>query len=164
MEISLKIEDWQEQLVLEMEFCGEKDWLDHMSAAFSGPLRLDATVVRLPGGLTIAGTLNVELQINCSLCFEPFGVAYTLPVQKQWWFETKTGREEEVLSLSQEKLDLRPLFEETLLLELPMIPKCQENCRGLCTQCGANLNLDNCSCQNEVIDFRWEKLKEWQKS
>ena len=46
-----------------------------------------------------------------------------------------------------EGLDLRPLLAEQVLLDLPMKPLCGEDCRGLCAQCGANRNLEDCDCE-----------------
>jgi uncharacterized protein len=45
-----------------------------------------------------------------------------------------------------DEIDLAPLIGEQVLLALPTRPLCAENCRGLCGQCGANLNRDTCHC------------------
>ena len=43
-------------------------------------------------------------------------------------------------------IDLVPLVEQALLLELPLVPLCDDDCRGLCPRCGANLNEGPCQC------------------
>jgi len=46
-----------------------------------------------------------------------------------------------------EHVDLSPLLSEQVILSLPIRPLCDENCRGLCAGCGANLNRDSCRCE-----------------
>jgi uncharacterized protein len=44
------------------------------------------------------------------------------------------------------QLDLREDAREALLLELPITPRCREECRGLCPKCGTDLNPGPCAC------------------
>ena len=44
-------------------------------------------------------------------------------------------------------LDPAEQLRDLLLLELPALPVCHADCRGLCPQCGANLNRETCSCR-----------------
>lgn len=56
-------------------------------------------------------------------------------------------------------IDLGEILREQILLGLPMYPRCVPNCKGLCTICGANLNLEPCDCEREDCDPRWVALK-----
>jgi uncharacterized protein len=59
-------------------------------------------------------------------------------------------------------IDLDPVVREQLLLAVPSYPVCSEECKGLCSVCGANLNERDCGCDRRVPDPRWaglEKLK-----
>lgn len=47
---------------------------------------------------------------------------------------------------------------QAIILALPMHPLCSDNCKGLCTKCGKNLNSGFCGCKIEKIDSRWEGL------
>ncbi len=58
-----------------------------------------------------------------------------------------------------ESLELAEVVREQILLWLPMRWICQEDCRGICSQCGANLNLEDCGCREELADDRWEALR-----
>ncbi len=58
------------------------------------------------------------------------------------------------------EIDLTEDVVENLLLAVPMKKLCKEGCKGLCPNCGANLNKEKCSCKHEKIDPRWEKLKD----
>lgn len=47
-----------------------------------------------------------------------------------------------------------------ILLSLPQKFLCRQDCKGLCPQCGSNLNLGDCACEKRQIDPRLEKLKQ----
>ena len=57
-------------------------------------------------------------------------------------------------------IDVDDLAREQIELALPMARLCTEECRGLCPECGANLNLVDCACSKEQVDIRWAALKE----
>jgi DUF177 domain-containing protein len=56
-------------------------------------------------------------------------------------------------------LHLADLIRQYLLLAVPMHPLCREDCKGLCPQCGRNLNNGGCTCNTESGDERWAALK-----
>ena len=71
------------------------------------------------------------------------------------------GDNEEYIPFSGNDLsvDLVEPVRQALMLALPMMPVCDEDCRGLCSACGANLNEKTCDCKNETADPRWDGLK-----
>jgi uncharacterized protein len=58
-----------------------------------------------------------------------------------------------------EAIDLSELLREQFYLVLPMKPLCRESCKGLCPQCGVNLNVETCACKPEWEDPRLAALK-----
>src|SRR4030067_53970 len=58
-----------------------------------------------------------------------------------------------------DELDLSDLVKEQIILNLPMKPLCNDSCKGICLQCGTDLNSFNCSCSERGIDPRLEVLK-----
>ena len=65
---------------------------------------------------------------------------------------------------SEEEINLSPYIREQVLLALPMRPLCDDDCRGLCAGCGADLNYEPCRCVSSVSDprmalFRTMKLE-----
>jgi uncharacterized protein len=60
---------------------------------------------------------------------------------------------------SGDEMDLSDLVKEQIILNLPMKPLCNNSCKGICLQCGADLNSVNCSCSERGIDPRLEVLK-----
>ena len=57
-------------------------------------------------------------------------------------------------------VDLDPIVREQILLALPMTTVCKDDCKGLCTVCGQNLNEKKCGCDTHVIDPRLAALKD----
>ena len=56
--------------------------------------------------------------------------------------------EDEFDVLSEDKvIDVEPLATAALLLEFPLVPLCDDECKGLCSTCGANLNEGPCGCE-----------------
>lgn len=84
---------------------------------------------------------------SCSRCLGDTKFLYEIPY-------------EEVVEISDiETFDLSELLRQELQLAAPMRVLCDEDCQGLCPQCGVNLNLTSCSCQTEQIDPRLSALK-----
>ncbi|MBC8346630.1 MAG: DUF177 domain-containing protein [Candidatus Marinimicrobia bacterium] len=63
-------------------------------------------------------------------------------------------------SNSEEFIDLSPIIHDLILLEEPLKRLCNESCRGLCPNCGNDLNESQCSCAPKGEDSRWGQLKE----
>lgn len=76
--------------------------------------------------------------------------------------DTLSSDDEEVihlLSANSQEIDLAEGIRESLILAIPMRVLCSEACKGLCPDCGTNLNVKSCNCKHETMDPRWEGLK-----
>ena len=114
-----------------------------------------------------SGSLCAEVTGTCARCAEDFSVAsnrdfrFILAPKSVGNLNGKDLVAEDLeFSLYEgEEVDVSPLIREQLLLALPTRPLCQEGCRGLCPQCGVNLNLTSCTCSAEKLDPRFEALR-----
>ena len=105
----------------------------------------------------IAGTVEMP----CRRCLEPATQAVSEDVHVLFAEPGAEGAEDPdvfVLPLRAGELDLRPAAREQWLLAAPAFVECSEECRGLCTRCGANLNQEPCGCP-PVTDSRWDALR-----
>ena len=104
--------------------------------------------------LFFGGSVQGTLSGQCVRCLE----SYSFPLDRSFSVvlqpTPRLGREIELrqdeLSASfyhGEHIDVSALLHEQVMLALPNAPVCSEECRGLCFQCGINLNQDNCACQ-----------------
>ncbi|MFC1650770.1 DUF177 domain-containing protein [Candidatus Latescibacterota bacterium] len=62
------------------------------------------------------------------------------------------------LPFGEDSIDISENVHDALLLAVPLKPVCKDDCKGLCTQCGANLNISDCSCAKNNTDSRWQAL------
>ena len=116
----------------------------------------------------LVGTVATELELPCSRCLEPFRlpIAATFDLRYLPASEASTDVEREVddedLETSyyrNDEIDLNELLREQFYLALPMKALCREDCRGLCAQCGTNLNMSTCDCAPVWEDTRLAALK-----
>jgi uncharacterized protein len=117
----------------------------------------------------LLGHVQTELGLQCSRCLEPFRLPVSadfdlryLPISEA---STEGEREmaDEDLETSyyrDDQIDLNELLREQFYLALPMKPLCREGCRGLCPQCGTNLNEAVCDCAPAWEDPRLAPLKQ----
>ena len=71
----------------------------------------------------------------------------------------ETDIEQEIYK--EDRVDLRGSVRDQVLLEVPLIHLCREDCKGICSECGTDLNANQCKCRNEgQIDPRLAVLKE----
>ena len=66
---------------------------------------------------------------------------------------------DEFIQVENEQIDLDELFRADILLELPTKYLCNPGCKGICPQCGQNLNQRDCGCNMHQVDPRLEVLK-----
>ena len=80
-------------------------------------------------------------------------------------FDEDEFEDEDALIFNGQEIDLVDIIEQTLDFKIPASVLCKEDCKGLCQGCGANLNIEACSCNEsandeEIIDPRFAKLKD----
>ncbi|CAH0122103.1 MULTISPECIES: DUF177 domain-containing protein [unclassified Paenibacillus] len=132
------------------------------------PLRVDLQASPAPESVVdVRGELHVRMDLNCSRCLAPLTETYVIPFHeqfKQMENPAEADEDEELIFVSEDQVDIKPYVEETLYMNLPYVPLCGEDCKGLCPTCGQNLNEQACSCSNERIDPRLAGLKDFFKS
>jgi len=119
------------------------------------PVTVDAVLEWVSDGLLVTGTVTGGWEGPCRRCLGP--LSGELATQVQELFEAKP-RDGESYPLQHDRIDLEPLAQEALTLDLPLAPLCHEDCQGLCATCGADLNLGDCGCPAPGADQRWAAL------
>lgn len=134
-------------------------------AAFDGPLRVRLEVEESGEDVIATGLLTGTGVMACRRCLEPVGIELDHPVRL--WFragisETEAEAEEDnvyALAPRSRELDLSAAVREHVVLAMPEYVMCKEDCRGLCPQCGTDLNRETCDCTAEPVDDRWAALR-----
>ncbi len=57
------------------------------------------------------------------------------------------------------QINLTPFLREMVLLNHPIKMRCKDDCKGLCSGCGVNLNEEECKCGDAPIDPKWAELR-----
>jgi len=119
--------------------------------------------------IRLRGRLSTGLELQCARCLEPvrqdiqrdFELLYR-PLGADAGKDelSVTDAEAEIGYYQGEGLLLEDVLREQVLLALPLKVTCREDCKGLCPECGKNLNQEQCSCSREVEDPRWAALKD----
>ena len=114
------------------------------------------------GAVHVTGSFRTRIRTACRRCLKP--LERDVSEQFDLVFDPRTSAVEEDLTLYRlnpdaETLDLKDVLRErVLLLTDAGYPVCREECRGLCTGCGAELNFEECTCEEPGPDPRWGPL------
>ena len=147
-----------------------------MDCRVTKPLSASIYVLPTDGGWLVRGSLTGEVALPCSRCAED---AIAVVNSRFEDFEQQPESDElddpggHPAALPQEEspesrlvfvnnaplLDLAAICWEELMLALPVTPLCNTTCKGLCPNCGANLNEGLCACEHEEVDPRMAVLR-----
>lgn len=162
LKVSLTALDRGEVTVREQIAPDDEMW-DGAGLTLATPLDVDLTARSVGDGVFLRGRLRTTVRLACRRCltsveqeiddivdllFEPLG-------------PDDDGAEGEVYPLPERgiELDLRDAVREQVLLRAPDLALCSEDCRGLCPQCGTDLNTGQCDCVPEKAATPWDALK-----
>ena len=109
-------------------------------------------------GVLASGTAQVQLTGECARCLDPIGDSLAVEFQELYVYPESDAQDDEASRLRGELLDLEPVLRDAVVLALPFRPVCQEDCPGLCPECGARLADDPGHDHGEQIDPRWAAL------
>lgn len=131
--------------------------------AFSQPLKGRLVFSNQGDVINVDGEFTTTVRTACSRCLEDAEVPLTIPVDEHWpvddvqhpnrppdegaELETVIGS---IVHLDQGRpiLDLDELMRQLIVAEMPIRVLCEEECQGLCPTCGANLNEEECRCED----------------
>jgi uncharacterized protein len=106
--------------------------------------------------ISIEGTSNIALVIPCDRCTKEVAT----DINTQFNRTINLHNEEDSAFLNGAELDLLKFLSLEILQEFPQKVLCTDECKGLCYQCGANLNNQDCTCDRGHIDIRMAHLKD----
>ncbi|MGA8943559.1 MAG: DUF177 domain-containing protein [Thermoactinomyces sp.] len=133
-----------------------------------GPAHVTARLELIdPDLFVVKARIKAQAKFSCAKCLTEF--RQDLETALQEYFTDDPNRaveseEQEIHLVHENKLDLTPFVREALLLQIPSIPVCREDCKGLCPVCGRNQNTDPCHCQVRTVDPRLAALENWHES
>ncbi|MBI4509084.1 MAG: DUF177 domain-containing protein [Deltaproteobacteria bacterium] len=144
--------------------------------ADSARLHAEAELEKILPNVSLRGHLRGEVTIPCSRCTAPARLDIDVPLRMifvprgEGEGEATPGEPEiegepaeedlDLATYSNDRLDLGQVLREQLLLQLPIAHLCRDDCKGLCPQCGKDLNEGPCGCPPASKDERWAALRQ----
>ena len=116
----------------------------------SRPVTVEGRVYSSADVLHLDLTARSMLDAVCDRCGAPFDLPYEVPFECLLAEELEEDDNDDILLLDNGTVDLGELARETFILNMPSKTLCREDCRGLCSSCGVNLNFEACRCKKEV--------------
>ena len=119
----------------------------------------------------VRGEVKTELTVTCSRCLSSFSrsvekhfdLVYVPDPPVEGGDDINLKYDDlEVGFYRDDRIDLSSVMLEPILIDLPMKMVCDPDCKGLCDQCGINLNTSSCTCE-PTTDTRWQALAEFKK-
>ena len=125
--------------------------------------------IRLAGNeVFLNGHVDTRAQVECDRCLQPVEIPVSADFELEYIsgseYETSaavelTEAEMSVSVFDGKAIDVDEIVKEQILLAVPTRMLCREDCKGICPQCGTDLNAGKCDCVTDDIDPRWAALK-----
>jgi uncharacterized protein len=107
--------------------------------------------------IRVEGHIQTSITYICSRCLNSFSAPLRTALQEM--FSEDEAEDEDVHQVSGRFLELDPYVHEAVHLAIEPRPLCKEDCKGLCPECGVDLNQSSCDCENRRIDPRFAALE-----
>ena len=147
------------KLNIEIEPSGENYVCEMGGFAYAEKSPVSLTITHTENQiLKIEGRGHIAVWIPCSRCLEPVKVDFDICIDEE--VDMKLSDQERVESLDEssyiqdKELDTDKLLHNEILINWPMRVLCKEDCKGICSRCGANLNQGSCDCDTADLDPR----------
>lgn len=121
------------------------------------PIQLHLRLESVVEGVLVSGRADVQLSGQCSRCLGELEGEGSFEFQELFYYPGREVEQDESLIVD-ETVDLEEPIRGAVVLELPFTPLCEEDCLGLCPECGLDLNSDPEHSHGDRVDPRWAKL------
>lgn len=154
-----KADSWVQEVIQKAGFDCSEDFSSHIE------------VFRDSDNVIFHGTISVEVRLICSRCCEPHSFKIDRDFLSTYCKEyKKRGALREEVQLTKgdldltffngEEIDLTELLNEQLQLAIPYRPICKEDCKGICSYCGKDLNFGDCDCEKRSWGLKFSSIIE----
>jgi uncharacterized protein len=116
----------------------------------------DVTLAKNGAEVFVNGEVSFRAALKCADCGIDFEHDYNEPISVEFYHAIPVHAGQKIHELSEDELertfydgdeiDLLPAIRDTVLLAVPIAPLCRPDCKGVCLECGANLNEEECHC------------------
>ena len=129
---------------------------------FRSPATVELEYYRAGQELFFQGNVSGRVIGHCARCTEEYAFDVSKPfacvLLPRPQIDDSDEEQVDIAYYDDDLVDLTPMVHEQIILALPTRPLCDEQCKGLCPQCGANLNTNPCACTAQTAQPRDPRL------
>ena len=133
-----------------------------LSELFFGDAVLNIEMDKAPSQIVLKCELIVSAAFECDRCTKNYDEMFSIEFNIVYIIgEAESGEKDDdvhYITPEQDKLNLGEDIKDYAEISLPMKQLCDDDCKGLCTKCGVNLNEKDCNCKDEEVNPIWEPL------
>jgi uncharacterized protein len=125
-------------------------------------VELDLMLEAVMEGVLVSGTARASLSGECARCLDPLTSSIEVEFQELYVYsDTRSGEsaDDDERRLEGDLIDLEPVVRDAMVLALPLSPLCQDDCPGLCPDCGVRLADAEPDHHHDAVDPRWAALQ-----
>ena len=125
-------------------------------------MMVDGCVINKGMVYAVNGEIRASLNQCCSRCLEDMVTSLTIAFSEEYKEavpESGDALAQEINYFNGDEINITELVRENILLAEPIKPVCSVDCRGLCPECGGNLNTNTCGCNSVKVDPRLAVLE-----
>ena len=155
---------------IDLNFSQKIDTINYCDNSYklTSPININGKVSNTNKGLYLDIDVDFTILDNCARCLDEVEVPIEYSIEGflvKEGFDEEEFEEDDAFIYDGKELNLIDIIEQTLDFNIPARILCNDDCQGLCHECGANLNKQECSCSEnandeEIIDPRFAKLKD----
>ena len=135
---------------------------DEYGIKFLSPTMVTGKILNIGGQLEFSGDVEAKLSFMCDRCNEWFeeklNFSFAEVLKKEIDKALEGDENPDVIFYEGNRLDISEIIYNNIILNLPTKKLCKEDCKGLCTVCGTNLNEKDCGCKEDNTDPRFDVL------
>ena len=136
------------------------DALD-LGFSFQTAAKVSGSIVNIGGSLELSASVSALLSFECDRCCETFTEEFECSFSELLKKESVVDGDDknpDAIYFEGNSLELDDIVLNNILVELPLKHLCAEDCKGLCPECGQNLNHGQCKCDTRSVDPRFDAL------
>ncbi|MBN1623071.1 MAG: DUF177 domain-containing protein [Clostridia bacterium] len=126
-------------------------------------IHIDLKIEYIEGMIIVSGVVSGTYHAVCGRCLADIDEKFNIELHENFMHASDTNNDSDDYNYEGWHIDLASPLIDNILLDLPSVMLCREDCRGLCISCGKNLNDGDCSCDlsDHGINLQMEKLKDF---
>ena len=148
--------------VVEYDADLDNSFIDHeIKKNYKNPIKTHVVLDKFGRDYRVDIEIETTASYTCDRCLADYKDRFVAQQRQLFHVGSQDANNDDIVQLpdSATEIDLAPFLMEMVLLNHPVKMLCSDDCKGICPNCGINLNSEKCKCTDQAIDPRWEELR-----